>query len=240
MKNRILLITPNLIGIKDGLNRIQPPLGLMIMASTLLKKNYEVKILDTALEGWSNKVAIDNDKIYIGMKDHEIEEYIRKYKPHIVGISVLFSNLVKSCHTIAKIIKKVDSNIKVVLGGNHITNSHIDYMHRVVHPGDKIPLIHDLEDKNIDYAMTGESDFNFLKLVDAIINGGDIKVVPGILIKESYGKYFYISSGRISKLDILPKPARHLVNMEGYFDIGAFHSAKSRSNRVLSIMCSRG
>jgi radical SAM superfamily enzyme YgiQ (UPF0313 family) len=35
-------------------------------------------------------------------------------------------------------------------------------------------------------------------------------------------------------------PARHLINMEGYFDIGAFHSAKSRSNRVLNIMCSRG
>ena len=28
--------------------------------------------------------------------------------------------------------------------------------------------------------------------------------------------------------------------MEGYFNIGAFHSAKSKSNRVLNIMCSRG
>ena len=28
--------------------------------------------------------------------------------------------------------------------------------------------------------------------------------------------------------------------MEGYFKIGAFQSAKSRSKRVLSIMCSRG
>tara|TARA_B110001452_G_scaffold225490_1_gene199470 strand:- start:86 stop:955 length:870 start_codon:yes stop_codon:yes gene_type:complete len=28
--------------------------------------------------------------------------------------------------------------------------------------------------------------------------------------------------------------------MEGYFDIGAFHSAKSKSKRVLSVMCSRG
>ena len=28
--------------------------------------------------------------------------------------------------------------------------------------------------------------------------------------------------------------------MEAYFKIGAFHSAKSRSKRVLSVMCSRG
>ncbi len=240
MKNKILLITPNLVGVKDGLNRIQPPLGLMLMASTLLKNNYEVKILDTALEGWSNKVDIGNNKIAIGLSDYKIEEYIRSFKPDIIGISVLFSNLVQSSHTIAKIAKKIDKNIKVVLGGNHITNSHIDYMHKIVHPGDEIPMIHDMEDENIDCAMTGESDFNFLKLVQAILNNGDLKIVPGILIKESYGKYFYIASGRISKIDILPKPARHLVNMEGYFDIGAFHSAKSKSNRVLSVMCSRG
>ena len=28
--------------------------------------------------------------------------------------------------------------------------------------------------------------------------------------------------------------------MEAYFKIGAFHSAKSKSKRVLSVMCSRG
>jgi len=44
----------------------------------------------------------------------------------------------------------------------------------------------------------------------------------------------------ISNLDGLPFPARDLVNMEGYFDIGAFHSPKSRSKRVLSVMASRG
>ena len=81
MKNRILLITPNLVGVKDGLNRIQPPLGLMLMASTLLKNNYEVKILDTALEGWSNKVDIGNNKITIGLSDDKIEEYIRNFNP---------------------------------------------------------------------------------------------------------------------------------------------------------------
>ena len=32
MKKKILLITPNLKGIEDGVNRIQPSLGLMLIA----------------------------------------------------------------------------------------------------------------------------------------------------------------------------------------------------------------
>lgn len=237
---KILLITPNLIGLKDGLNRIQPPLGLMIISTTLIKNGYDVKILDTALEGWDNKVEIGLNKVLIGLSNEKIGDFIKNYNPDIIGISVLFSNLIDSAHTIASIAKKYNPKIKVVLGGNHITNSHIDYMHNVIHPGEKYPTIKDLDDNNIDYAMTGECDFNFLKLVNAIFKNEDVRNVPGIVIKKNDGSYFYISSGRIVSLQELPRPSRHLVNMEGYFKIGAFHSPKSKSKRVLSVMCSRG
>ena len=89
-------------------------------------------------------------------------------------------------------------------------------------------------------ALVGEGDFTVVDLVNKIINKQDISKVPGLLRQISRGKYFNNPSDRLSNLDNLPIPARHLVNMEGYFDIGAFHSAKSRSNRVLNIMCSRG
>ena len=52
-KGRILLITPNLKGVKDGMNRIQPSLGLMTIAQNLLDNNHIVKIHDSALEGWN-------------------------------------------------------------------------------------------------------------------------------------------------------------------------------------------
>ena len=58
-KSRILLVTPNLKGIKDGLNRIQPPLGLMLFAQVLIDDGHEVKIHDFALEGWNNRVDIN-------------------------------------------------------------------------------------------------------------------------------------------------------------------------------------
>ena len=43
-KARILLEAPNLKRIKDGLNRIQLPLGLMLIAQTLIDEGHIVKI----------------------------------------------------------------------------------------------------------------------------------------------------------------------------------------------------
>ena len=106
-KGRILLITPNLKGVKDGLNRIQPSLGLMTIAQSLIDNNHEVKIYDTALEGWDNMVDLGNNKVMIGQSDKEIENVIREFNPDIVGISILFSNLNQSGHTIAGIVKKM-------------------------------------------------------------------------------------------------------------------------------------
>ena len=169
-KARILLITPNLKGIKDGLNRIQPSLGLMTIAQSLINNNHIVKIHDTALEGWDNKVDLGNNKVLLGQSDKEIKNVIEEFNPDIVGISILFSNLNESGHTIARITKSINPKIHVLIGGNHITNSLIDYQHNITHPGDDIPLIKDLEDKNIDFAMVGESDFNIIELVNNSLN----------------------------------------------------------------------
>ena len=92
-KGRILLITPNLKGVKDGMNRIQPSLGLMTIAQNLLDNNHIVKIHDSALEGWNKTIDLGNDKVMIGQSDQEIENVIREFNPDIVGVSILFSNL---------------------------------------------------------------------------------------------------------------------------------------------------
>ena len=49
------MITPNLKGISDGVNRIQPSLGLMLIAPILEKHGHKVKIYDAALDGWEKE-----------------------------------------------------------------------------------------------------------------------------------------------------------------------------------------
>ena len=65
----------------------------MTIAQSLINNNHIVKIHDTALEGWENKVDLGNNKVLIGQTDEEIENVIREFNPDIVGISILFSNL---------------------------------------------------------------------------------------------------------------------------------------------------
>ena len=182
-KGKVLLFTPNLVGIKDGLNRIQPPLGLMIIAQVLINDGHEVKIVDTALEGWENRTNLGNQKEMIGLSDKNINNIISEFDPDIIGVSVLFSNLNYSAHTIAEIAKKYNPKIKVILGGNHITNSLIDYQHRIIHPGENEPIIRDLENLNFDFAMSGESEFNFTVLVNKIMNNEDPYDTPGIVYR---------------------------------------------------------
>ena len=128
-KGKVLLVTPNLKGIANGLNRIQPSLGLMLIAQTLIDAGHIVKIHDTALEGWENRKMIEpkNQIVEIGQSDEEIAKVISDFSPDVIAISVLFSNLLGSSHNIANIAKKVNKNITVILGGNHISNAIIDY-----------------------------------------------------------------------------------------------------------------
>ena len=241
-KARVLLISPNLIS-KGGENRVQPSLGLMIIGQMLLDDGHVVKIHDTALEGWDNKNIIDpkNNSITIGQSDEEIKKFISDFSPDIVGMSVLFSNFLKGAHCIARLAKEVDKNIKVVLGGNHISNSVSDYSYGLINKDSNLPnFINDLEDDNIDFALTGEGETPMVTLTNAIINNYDVSKIPGLVKKFGHKKYFINSKNENHDVDSLPRPARYLVNMDGYFKIGAFHSPKSRSNRVLSVMCSRG
>ena len=242
-KAKVLLICPNLKGMKDGINRIQPSLGLMIIAQKLIDDGHIVKIHDTALEGWENQNIIDpkNNSITIGQSDEEIKKFISDFSPDIVAISVLFSNFLESAHCVARLAKEVDKNIKVVLGGNHISNAVIDYNHSLMDKDSNLPnFIKDLENENIDFALIGEGETPMIKLTNAIINNTEVNKIPGLVKKIGHKKYFINPRSERHEMNSLPRPARHLVNMEGYFKIGAFHSPNSRSKRVLSVMCSRG
>ena len=94
-KGKVLLITPNLKGSETGLNRIQPSLGLMLIAPILEQNGFEVKIYDSALDGWNNRKIVDkkNQIVLIGQTDENISKVISDFSPDIVAISVLFSNL---------------------------------------------------------------------------------------------------------------------------------------------------
>ena len=86
----------------DGINRVQPSLGLMLIGQMLENCGHIVKIHE-------------KNKVRIGQSDEDIENVINDFFPDVVAISALFSNFLDSAHNIARLAKKVNKNIKVIL-----------------------------------------------------------------------------------------------------------------------------
>ena len=133
-KARVLLVAPNLLVNEGELNRIEPPLGLLLFAPLLIKNGHVVKIHDYALEGWDIHKLIDpaNKRYLKGQTDDYIANSISDFSPDIVAISVLYSSLIDSAKDVARIAKKVNKKIIVIVGGNCISNSVVDYKHSLI------------------------------------------------------------------------------------------------------------
>lgn len=223
---KLLIISPNIKGFVGGVNRIQPPLGLGYLTS-YLKNDHDVLVYDTAIENFRNITKVNGKLQIIGDSDENIRSKIESFKPDVVCISVLFSNLMESAFNVSRLVKKYNKNIKVLIGGNHITNCIKDYQLGINN-------LSKIYDKNIDFYFTGESEINlslFLKNFN--------KNVPGVCYFE--GKNFIINkNSSFLNIENLKDPAWEYFSMEKYFDVGLFHSAQSYSNRVLPVMASRG
>ncbi len=225
-EKRVLMIAPNIIGVKGGMNRFVPGLGIMYLAAVLEERGFHVAIRDTAVEGHDIRTNTDihSSLEVIGERDETIRDYVADFKPDIVGVSVLFYSQNSQGHNVAKIVKSLNPNTLVVIGGNQVSENYASIM----------------KNKNIDYAMINECDLVFADFVEAYFSGKDYKKIPGLVYRTDVGLEVNNNSSFIKNLDEIPLPARHLVNMEKYFEIGLSHNPYARHSRVGYVMTSRG
>lgn len=222
---RVAILSPNVLGLKGGINRAQPGLGMMYLGAVLESRGHEVFLHDCAAEGYERQEPINERMLLIGESDSEIEAYLRDIRPDYVGISILFSNLASSGHRIASLTKRLFPDVPVIVGGNHV-NSRGEEMLK--------------KNPDIDFAMARECDFTFADLIESLKNGRDFKNIPGIIYREGGAVVRNRTAAMVKQMDDLPYPARHLINMEKYFKIGKFHNPFSKHPRVANVMCSRG
>jgi len=164
-----------------------PPLGLAYIAAFLRSKGKQVEVFDMQYYqgGWE-----------------AVFERIRNERPKIVGFSSVTPQIL-SIAKIAKIIKGIDPNIKIVTGGSHpsaLPEETIDY-------------------EAIDIVVVGEGEHTMLELS----NGSDLSNIKGICYRKSDGQVV-VNPRRplIEDLDTLPAPAYDLLPFHryGYFALG--------------------
>lgn len=220
---KVLLVNPFLTVYPDDPSGINPPLGLAYLASFLESKNVLVKIVDIAAEGINQKVQIGN-KIRYGLGEKEIQERIKNYSPQVVGISCQSTLHAKDAHETAKLIKKVNKNILVVMGG--------------AHPSAVPEEV--LTDRNVDIVVRGEGEITLWEVVKNYSKKKNWIEIKGISWKKDNKIIHNPGRGYIKNLDSLPFPSRRFLPMDIYFQESQKGTSYSMKSHVVTMITSRG
>ena len=220
---KILLIKPPSLNFKGVLKKQLPPLALGYLAAVLEQNNYNIELFDATLEDYDSEFPFNDFLIQYGSDDNKIRERIRSVKPDIVGIHLTMSIYNKCALNVAKLVKEVDSNIKVIVGGVHATYTYTDL----------------IKSPHIDYIVLGEGERTIINLLKGL-EAEPIETVKGIAYKRRGKVIATDPAGFIADLDSIPLPAYHLLDMEEYFRINLPHNHFAKGKRVGSILSSRG
>jgi len=195
-----------------------PPLGLAYLGSCIREQGYRPAILDIVAEGYYNE-RISDSFLYYGLSWDDVRARIEKEAPDLIGISVLFSNIISDVYELCAKIKAEFPDIPIILGGHHPTGAPVDC----------------LRNPHVDYVMLGESDQSFVDFLEALNGRMPIEAVPTLYYKEDgqikntmtkakpaveglgWNYYYRKDAGIPLDLDKLPFPAWDLLPMETYW-----------------------
>ena len=224
---KVLLLFPPAYTIKSArdINPL-PPIGIGMLASVLEKNKYQVEILDCLVRGWDQEeeTQANKDIVRVGLSDDQIEEYIKEFKPDVVGVSCMFSVQHKIYPQIFAAIKSVNSSIITVGGGAHVTVCSKEI----------------LEDPNCDYIISGEGEESIVEFLEVLQGRKSFESVDGLGWEKDSSDYVLNPKLKwIEDLDSLPFPAYHLIGLEQYFGLESSHGIR-HEKKYAPIVTSRG
>lgn len=130
------------------------PQGIGTIAGYLEKHNIPVDVIEPDIEG----MDINGLKFFFSQRSYDV-----------IGMSAFTTNIAFAYET-AKIIKSVNHNTKVVIGGAHPT----------IFPKQTL-----LECKDIDYVIVKEGEKPVLHLFNALRNNSDVSQVPNLFYRQN-------------------------------------------------------
>ena len=162
---------------------VYPPIGLEYIASSIENAGHVAEIIDFTMEKLS---------------EQDFTNLVNK--SDAVGISV-YTDEVKSVDSLAKKIKEIDKEKKIILGGPHCT------------------LYPKLSFDDITYAdivVRGDGEFVTYDLIKHLEGRKKLSEIPGVYYKENGNIKNNLPLKIIEDLDSIPFPARHLVEKYEY------------------------
>ncbi|UCD84418.1 MAG: cobalamin-dependent protein, partial [Deltaproteobacteria bacterium] len=223
MIGKILLIYPPSTATIGHPRPCAPPMGIAYLGA-ILKKVYEVKLLDTTIEGHRNIENLGNGHVRYGLMDEEIKKIISDYSPDMVGVTCLYSSQMPFVRKICQLTKEINTKIITIIGGTHPSF-----------------LVSDsLKDKSIDFIILGEGEDTLPSLLNQLNNNHDYTDLDGIAFQKDGQVQINPRTKYIENLDNLPFPAWELLPISKYSKINIPMSITFKSKYRAPIMTSRG
>jgi radical SAM superfamily enzyme YgiQ (UPF0313 family) len=184
-----------------------PPIGIGYLAAVSREAGYDVAFLDCILK------KLDYESF---------EKELRRLMPDVVAVSA-FSHDIPSARKTASVVKKVNPEIKVIVGGPHPSGM----------PQDTLNILQD-----VDFAFKGEAERSIVKLLKFIENKeGDVREIRGLIWREG-DKIRVNEQDFPENLDEIPYPAWDLMKPGDYPD--APQGVIFRQSPVAPILITRG
>lgn len=182
--NRVLLVYPNQRWLKTDLTTTWnlTPYTVCLLA-TMIRDFVEVKIVDA--------------QFYNMGKEDFIKE-VKKFNPDLAGVSLLSSEYAAIGDMTVEMLKNVNPNMIVVVGGVHVTTTYWRVM----------------ENQKVDYAIRGEGEYVFRDLIK-YLNGEGQFPPEGIIFRKD-GKVVVPPAAMVQDLDALPYPDYSLIDYSKY------------------------
>ncbi len=195
----LLLSPPTISAVKAVVGTTGPPLGLAYLAS-MVRDEHDVRIVDSLAEDYNYG---------------DVERIIKKYDPDVVGITSTTS-MIPDAYVIAKIAKRYNENVKIVMGGPHVTF---------------LPERTFQECPYIDFIVRGEGELTFRELIDSLERDRDPSNILGLSINLRDKVKNNPPRPLIKDIDTIPMPSYDLLPMEKY---------QANGVRFGTVMTSRG
>lgn len=208
---RIALIEPRVPrnGLTTTCVNFSEPIGLCYIGALLKKNRFEVKIFQQVFES-----------------NQKLTNQVKKFDPQIIGFTAMTYNFANTL-MLAGEFKKFNSQIKVIIGGIHVTNN-------------QDCLANDF----VDFVVISEGEKTFFELLNCLKNKGDFSKVQGIAYYDKkIGKIIVTQpQERIENLDNLPFPLRDglRIGKPCYVRMSLSYPSRNMGQRRASIQTARG
>lgn len=190
-----------------------PPIGLAYIAGELNRNDN----LNTHIFDRNSMVYIFNN---IEKVNSLMIEKIKEFDPEIIGISAT-TPLIEDAFSTARIIKRLNPDKKIVLGGVHATALPFEILNKC---------------KDIDIIVIGEGERTMVE----ICSETPLEHIDGIVYRNNNGKIIKNENRKLIKdIDEINYPSRELLNMDFYLQPST-QIIFGYNCRATSIVSSRG